>query len=53
VLLSGGKKSVIPLNPAGGNTLMGQGVQAAKGAKAVVKLSMPSKGEEQVRFLFP
>jgi len=53
VLLSGGKKSVIPLAPAGGNALMGPGIQAAKGAKAVVKLSVPARGEEQLRFLLP
>lgn len=53
VLLSGGKKSVIPLAPAGGNALMGPGAQAAQGAKAVVKLQVPARGEEQLRFLLP
>lgn len=48
-LLSGGAKSTAQLAPAGGNRLSGA-ANAAAGAKAVLRLTMPGKSAEQVRF---
>ncbi len=53
ILLSGGKKTVIPLAPAGDDALMGPGARLAPGARAVVRLTVPGRGEEQLRFLLP
>ncbi len=52
VLLNGGRKQVIPLSPSGDNSLSGEGVTLEKNAKAIVKVSVPDFGEEQVRFAF-
>ena|SRR3990167_1322741 len=54
LLLSAGKKASVPLTPAEGNRLDGSGdYQLAPGAKAIVKLSVPGTGDEQLRFSLP
>ena len=54
LLLSAGKKASVPLAPAEGNRLDGSGdYQLAPGAKAIVKLSVPGSGDEQLRFSLP
>lgn len=53
ILLDGATKSTIKLTSAGGNTLMGTGTKAKPGAKAIVKVTIPGKGEDQVRVVFP
>ncbi len=50
ILLSGGKKSQIPLAPAGYNALSGPGVNPEPNAKAVVRVNVPDVGKEQIRF---
>jgi hypothetical protein len=53
-LLSGSAKQVLPLAPAGGNSLMAQGAtQAAAGSKAVLKLTLAGKPAELFRFVLP
>ncbi|MDP3817125.1 hypothetical protein [Pseudomonas sp.] len=54
LLLSAGKKASVPLASAEGNRLEGNGdYQLAPGAKAIVKLSVPDSGDEQLRFSLP
>jgi hypothetical protein len=54
LLLSGGKKATVKLAPVEGNRLSGSGdYQLAPGAKAIVKLSVPGTGDEQLRFSLP
>ncbi|OIN12923.1 hypothetical protein [Oceanisphaera psychrotolerans] len=50
ILLSGGKKSQIPLAPAGDNALEGAGINPEPNAKAVVRVDVPAVGKEQIRF---
>lgn len=50
-LLSGGKKTVLKLNPAGGNLLQGKGnFKVAPEMKAVVSVMMPGQPAQQARF---
>lgn len=50
-LLSGGKKTVVKLSPAGGNLLQGKGTfNAAPDMKAVVSVMMPGQPAQQARF---
>lgn len=50
-LLSGGKKTVVKLSPAGGNLLQGKGTfNAAPGMKVVVSVMMPGQPAQQARF---
>lgn len=54
LLLSAGQKANVKLAPAEGNRLDGSGdYQLAPGAKAIVKLSVPGTGDEQLRFSLP
>lgn len=50
ILLSGGKKSQIPLAPAGDNVLAGPGFTPEPDAKAVVRVNVPDVGKEHIRF---
>lgn len=50
IVLSGGVKSTVSLTAAAGNSLTGSSnVAIAPGAKAIVKISLPGKGDDQVR----
>lgn len=52
ILLDGATKSTIKLTPSGGNSLMGTGTKTKPGTKAIVKVTIPGKGEDQVRVVF-
>ncbi len=50
-LLSGGKKTLVKLSPAGGNLLQGKGsFQIKPDMKAVVSVMMPGQPAQQARF---
>ncbi|MFC4160566.1 hypothetical protein [Chitinimonas lacunae] len=54
ILLSGGTKTEARLLPAAGNLLSVQGnFKLGAGAKAIVKVSIPGKGEDQIRLSLP
>ncbi|HEY0489191.1 MAG TPA: hypothetical protein VGD30_06720 [Telluria sp.] len=49
-VLTGTKKTVLPLAAGEGNTLVATGARLAKGAKAVASINLASKGTVSVRF---
>lgn len=53
MLLEGATKSTIKLTASGGNSLMGTGTKVKPGSKAIVKVNVPGKGDDQIRVVFP
>lgn len=51
-LLNGSIKSSIKLSPSGGNSLMGAGAKLSPGAKAIIKITRPTGGDELIRVTF-
>lgn len=50
VLLSGGKKSVVPLQAAGSNQLSAPALRVTADSLAIVRLQRPGQAPEQLRF---
>lgn len=52
IVLEGSKKTVLPLQAAAGNTLTAAGGTVSPRTRAIVRLSLPGREAEQLRFAF-